>query len=147
MGAEEPREYAVDADVILAFESRGMRLAPSAGLIRRTTRLTATWYEVSYSAAMARLLGGTNSVPWNFSAARSLRLQHRGATADAGFLFGAEAMARLAAPLSPRSRLVVATRANLTPIACACSGPRRHGLRDAAVRADLGLGLAWDWTS
>ena len=150
-GLAEEEKFAgtIDADVAVSIGRNGWRLAPSAGFVFMPTRNAGTWSQVSYSAAVARLLGGTS---WGalefFGGPFAARYSIEGATAHAGFLFGAEAMARLAAPLSRRTRLVVATRANVYGNRVRVFWPD-DGTGYATPRFELtiGLGLAWDWTS
>ena len=150
-GAAEEERFAgtVDADVAVPFGPNGWRLAPSAGFVFMPTRNAGTWSQVSYSAAVARLLGGTS---WGalefFGGPFAARYSIEGGTAHAGFLFGAEAMARLAVPLSRRTRLVLATRANIYGNRVRVFWPD-DGTGYATPRFELtiGVGLAWDWTS
>ena len=137
MGPEEPRTDTVDADVLLPFEYKGVRLAPSAGLAWRTTRIAATWDEVSlHSGRRAAARRAPASVGWISSAARSLSAYSiGGVNPNAGYLFGAEALARLSVPLSRHVRLVVATRAHAYANRVRVRYPDGRGLRDAAVGA------------
>jgi hypothetical protein len=148
MGSEEPRMYTVDADVLLPFEYKGVRLAPSAGLAWRTTRLTATWYEVSYTAVVARLLGGT-SIGWVdlFGGPFVVGYSIGGINPNAGYLFGAEALARVSVPLSTHVRFVVATRGHAYADRVRVAYPNDIGFATPRFELSLGIGLGWDWAS
>jgi hypothetical protein len=131
-----------------SIEYKGVRLAPSAGLVWRTTRLTATWYEVSYTAVVARLLGGT-SIGWVdlFGGPFVVRYGIGGINPNAGYLFGAEALARVSVPLSTHVRFVVATRAHAYADRVRVAYPNDIGFATPRFELSLGIGLGWDWSS
>ena len=148
VGSEELLAGTVDADLALPVGRSGLRLAPSAGLVYMPTRNAGTWGEVSFASASARLLaGGSFGVVDLFGGPFVAGYSVGGATEHAGVLFGAEALARVAMPLSRRTRLVFATRAHaygnrvrvLFADGGAYSTPR--------LELTIGVGLAWDWTS
>ena len=76
------------------------------------------------------------------------RYSIEGATAHAGFLFGAEAMARLAPPCRAAPASLSRRAPTSTAIGCASFWPD-DGTGYATPRLELtiGVGLAWDWTS
>jgi hypothetical protein len=152
LGNEELLAGALDADLALSVWREGFRLMPSAGLVYMPTRYSGTWREVSFSAAVARVLAGGSVGPVDLMGGPFVsRYSIDGATAHAGFLFGAEALARLAAPLSRHTRLIVAMRVNVYGNRVRVLWP--DGAGDAAgyatprVELTIGVGLAWDWTS
>jgi hypothetical protein len=145
--AEELFAGTVDADVVLSL-SGGVRLMPSAGLVYMPTRNSGSWHQVSYSAAMVRVLAGTNRDPLDLYAGPFVApYKIEGATADAGVLFGAEALARLTAPLSRRLRLVVAARAHAYGNRVRVIWPDGGAYSTPRFELTIGVGLAWDWTS
>ena len=148
VAAEELLAGTLDVDLAVPLGRSGLRLAPSAGLVYMPTRNAGTWGEVSFASAAARLLaGGSFGVVDLFGGPFVAPYRVTGATQHAGVLFGAEALARIAVPLSRRTRLVFATRVHA------------YGNRVRLVWADggayatprleltIGVGLAWDWTS
>jgi hypothetical protein len=148
VGSEELLAGTVDADLAISVESSRWRLAPSVGLVYSPTRNAGTWGEVSYASAAARVLAGRSfGVVDLFGGPFVAGYSIGGATQHAGVLFGAEALARVAIPLSQRTRLIFATRAHaygnrvrvLFADGGAYSTPR--------LELTIGVGLAWDWTS
>jgi hypothetical protein len=148
VGSEELLAGTIDADLAMPIGRSGLRLAPSAGLVYMPTRNAGTWGEVSFASAAARLLaGGSWGVVDVFGGPFVAGYSVQGATDHAGILFGAEALARIAVPLSRRTRLVFATRVHaygnrvrvLFADGGAYSTPR--------LELTIGVGLAWDWTS
>ena len=147
-GVEERLAYTVDADVILPFDYGGVRLAPSAGFAFTPTRKTATLHEVSSMEGIARLLAGIGHGPVDlFAGPFATRYSIEGITPHAGFLFGAEALARFSTPLSRHVRLVVAMRANAYANRVRIVFVDGMGYATPRVELSLGLGLAWDWAS
>ena len=121
---------------------------PSAGLVYMPTRNPGTWNQVSYTGAMARLLAGGGTGPVDLFAGPFVApYKIEGATAHAGVLFGAEALARLTAPLSRRLRLVVATRLHAYGNRVRVVWADGAGYATPRFELTIGVGLAWDWTS
>jgi len=148
VGSEELLAGTLDADLAVPVGLSGLRLAPSAGLVYMPTRNAGTWGEVSFASAAARLLaGGSWGVVDLFGGPFVAGYTIRGATQDAGVLFGAEALARIAIPLSRRTRLVFATRVhaygNRVRVLWADGG----AYATPRLELTIGVGLAWDWTS
>jgi hypothetical protein len=148
VGSEELLAGTIDADLAMPIGRSGLRLAPSAGLVYMPTRDAGTWREVSFASGTARMLAGrTFGVLDLFGGPFVAGYSVGGATEHAGVLFGAEALARVAIPLSQRTRLVFATRVHaygnrvrvLFADGWAYSTPR--------LELTIGVGLAWDWTS
>ena len=147
-GAEELVAGAVDADVLLPIESGGFRLAASLGVIYMPSRNAGTWREVSYSGTAARLLGGTTIGPVDlFAGPFASGYSIGGVNAHAGVLFGGEAVARLAAPLSRSVRLVAAARADVYGNRVRVLFADGSGYATPRVALSLGFGIAWDWAS
>ena len=147
-GAEELVAGTVDADVLLPIEYGGLRLAASLGLVYMPTRNAGTWREVSYSGTAARLLGGTSIGPVDlFAGPFASGYSIEGVNAHAGVLFGGEAVARLAAPLSRRVRLVAAARADVYGNRVRVMFADGGGYATPRVALSVGFGLAWDWAS
>ena len=112
------------------------------------TRNAGTWGEVSFASASARVLaGGSFGVVDLFGGPFVAGYSVGGATQHAGVLFGAEALARVAMPLSRRTRLVFATRVhaygNRVRVLWADGG----AYATPRLELTIGVGLAWDWTS
>jgi hypothetical protein len=148
VGAEELLAGTLDVDLALQVGRSGLRLAPSAGLVYMPTRNAGTWGEVSFASAAARLLaGGSWGVVDLFGGPFVAPYSVRGATQHAGVLFGAEALARIAVPLSRRTRLVFATRlhayGNRVRVVWADGG----AYATPRLELTISVGLAWDWTS
>lgn len=147
-GKEELLAYAADADVILPLEYRGVRLAPSAGAVFMPTRDAGNWHEVSYKAGVARLLAGTSLGPVDlFGGPFATRYSIGGINPHAGFLFGAEALARLSVPVSRNARLVVATRAHYYVDRVRVLFVDGTGFATPRFELSLGIGFGWDWSS
>ena len=147
-GKEEQLAYSADADVILPLEYRGVRLAPSAGAVFMPTRDAGNWREVSYKAGVARLLAGTSLGPVDlFGGPFATRYSIGGINPHAGFLFGAEALARLSVPVSRNARLVAAARAHYYVDRVRVLFVDGTGYATPRYELSLGIGLAWDWSS
>lgn len=147
LGSEEPRAATVDADVALPLGWRGVRLVPSAGVVYSPTRNAGTFDEVSFSAAVVRLLGGRS---WRlcdlFAGPLVEPYGIGGANPHSGVLVGAEALARLSLPLSPRARLVVAARADAYANRVRVLFVDDGAYATPRLALALGAGLAWDWS-
>jgi hypothetical protein len=136
----------LDADVALPIGDGGFRLVPAAGVLYSTTRNAGTFDQVSYQAAVVRLLGGRS---WQFgdllggALVEPYRIQ--GTNPHAGVLVGAEALARITFPIAPHARLVVSGRvdayANRVRLVFVDNGA--YATPRLAVVA--GAGAAWDW--
>ena len=145
-GSEEPMTGTVDADAALVVGPSWFRLVPSAGLVYQPTRNAGTFDEVTYSAAVVRLLAGRS---WRLcdllGGAFVEPYSVGGANPHRGVLAGAEALARVGFPLSPRARLLVAARvdayANRVRVLYVDDG----GYATPRLGLALGAGLAWDW--
>jgi hypothetical protein len=125
-----------------------LRLSPSAGLVLMPTRDAGTFHEVSYSGAIVRLLGGGGWGPVDLFAGPFVApYSVKGASQHAGVLFGAEALARVAAPLSRRTRLVVATRVHAYGNRVRVQWADGGAYATPRLELTIGVGLAWDWTS
>ena len=147
-GSEELLAGTLDVDLAVPVGRGGLRLAPSAGLVYMPTRNAGTWGEVSFASASARVLaGGSWGVVDLFGGPFLAPHTIRGATQNTGVLFGAEALARVAIPLSQRTRLVFATRVhaygNRVRVLFADGG----AYATPRVELTIGVGLAWDWAS
>lgn len=147
-GAEELVAGTLDADVLLPIEVSGLRLAGSLGLVYMPTRNGGTWREVSYSGIAARLLGGTAIGPVDlyagpFASGYSID----GFNAHAGVLFGGEAVARVAAPVSRSVLLVAAARADVYANRVRVLFADGSGYATPRVGLSLAVGIAWDWAS
>jgi hypothetical protein len=148
IGAEELLAGTVDADLVVALGDGGFRLTPSAGLVYMPTRNDETWRKVSFTGAVARLLGGRNFGLLDLAAGPFVtRYSIGGANAHAGTLFGAEALARLAAPLSRHTRLVVATRVHAYGNRVRVAWVDGNGYATPRLELTIAVGLAWDWSS
>lgn len=146
-GAEELLAATVDADLTVPLVGR-LRLAPSAGLVYTPTRNPGSWNEVSFSSAVARLLGGGSlGVLDLYGGPFVARYSIDGANPHDGVLFGAEVLARVAAPLSRRTRLVVATRGHAYGNRVRVVWADGHGYATPRLELTIGVGLAWDWSS
>jgi hypothetical protein len=146
-GAEELLAATLDADVTVPMVGR-LRLAPSAGLVYSPTRNPGSWNEVSFSSAVARLLGGGSvGVLDLYGGPLVARYNIDGANPHSGVLFGAEVLARVAAPLSLRTRLVVATRGHAYANRVRVVWSDGHGYATPRLELTIGVGLAWDWSS
>jgi hypothetical protein len=146
-GNEELLAGTVDIDLVVSL-GRRLRLAPSAGLTITPTRDVGTFDEVSFVGAEARALGGAGVGPVDVLAGPVVsRYSIGGATPHAGVLFGVEAMARLAAPLSNRLRLVVATRLDAFADRARVHWVDGGTYATPRVGIGVGVGLAWDWSS
>jgi hypothetical protein len=148
LGAEWLPVATLDADVVVPLGDGGLLLAPSAGLVLMPVRHSGTLDELSYVGGVARLLAGfrfglLDVAVGPFVAPYSIG----GATAHAGVLFGAEALARLALPLSPRARLIVATRLHAYGNRVRVWWLDGQSYTTPARELTVGAGLAWDWAS
>lgn len=148
IGTQELPAGDLNVDLVVPIARGRWRWSPGAALVAMPTRNAATFDEVSFVAGVARLLAGRAWGPAEVLAGPFLTgYSVGGATSHAGVLFGAEALARVAAPLSARLRLVVEGRADAYG-----NRVRVHwidGNAYATPRLGLvgGLGLAWDWAS
>jgi hypothetical protein len=145
-GSEEQVAATLDADVALRLGSRGLRLVPSVGLVYSPTRNAGTFDEVSFSAAVARLLGGRS---WRlvdvFAGPLVEPYSIAGANPHAGVLFGAEALARVNVPVSPHARLVIGARADAYANRVRVLFVDGGGYATPRLALALGAGVAWDW--
>ena len=147
MGSEELMAGTLDADLAVPLAGR-LRLAPSAGLVYMPTRNAGSWNEVSFSSAVARVLGGGSfGLVDLYVGPFAARYSIGGANEHAGVLFGAEVLARLAAPLSRRTRLVVATRGHAYGNRVRAVWADGNGYATPRLELTIGVGLAWDWAS
>ncbi|HEY7376664.1 MAG TPA: hypothetical protein VIF57_31180 [Polyangia bacterium] len=148
LGAEPTPTGTLDADVVVPLGDSGLLLAPSAGLVLMPTRHGGTVEELWYVGGLGRLLagvrlglvdlaGGPFLAPYNIG----------GATAHTGVLFGGEALARLALPLSPRARLIVTTRLHAYSNRVRVWWLDGRSYTTPARELTIGAGLAWDWAS
>jgi hypothetical protein len=136
-----------DVDLVVAL-GRRLRLAPSAGLTVMPTRAAGTVDEVSFVGVEARALVGASLGPVDLLAGPVVsRYSIGGATPHDGVLFGAEALARLVAPLSNRLRLIVATRLDAFADRARVHWVDGGTYATPRVGIGVGVGLAWDWSS
>jgi len=148
IGSEELLAGTVDADLVVALGDGGFRLTPSAGLIYMPTRNDGTWSEVSFTSAIARVLAGRNFGFLDLAGGPFVaRYSIGGANPHAGALFGAEALARIAAPLSRRARLVAETRVHAYGNRVRVAWADGNGYATPRLELTFGVGLAWDWSS
>ena len=148
VGGDELVAATLDSDLVIPLRDGRWRLSPSVGLKYTPTRDAGTFHEVSFRSVVARLLGGAAWGPVDLLAGPFVSAYAiGGATTHRAFLFGGEAMARVAAPLSRTLRLAVEGR--LDGYANRVSTFWLGGGAYATPRVGLGigLGLAWDWAS
>jgi len=148
LGSEELAAGTLDTDLVIPRRESRLRLSPSVGLSFMPAQNAGTLNEVSFVSAVARLLGGAAWGPIDLVAGPFVSAYAiGGATAHEGFLFGGEALARVAAPLSRTLRLTVEARldgyANRTRVRRLGGG----GYATPRVGVGIGIGVAWDWTS
>jgi len=145
-GSEEQVAATVDADVALRLGSHGLRLVPSVGLVYSPTRNAGTFDEASFSAVVARLLGGRS---WRLADVLAGPLVSpysiAGANPHAGVLFGAEALVRVNVPMSAHARLVVGARADAYANRVRVLFVDGGGYATPRLALALGGGVAWDW--
>jgi hypothetical protein len=145
-GSEEQVAATVDADVALRLGSHGLRLVPSVGLVYSPTRNAGTFDEASFSAVVARLLGGRS---WRLADVLAGPLVSpytiAGANPHAGVLFGAEALVRVNVPVSAHARLVVGARADAYANRVRVLFVDGGGYATPRLALALGGGVAWDW--
>ncbi len=145
---EELLTGTLDVDLVVPLGRGRLRLAPSAGLTVMPTRDAGTIYEVSFVSVAARVLGGASFGPVDVLGGPVVSpYSIGGAIPHAGVLFGAEAMARLTAPLSNQLRLVVATRLDAFADRVRIHWADGQVYATPRVGIGVGVGLAWDWTS
>ncbi len=147
-GSQELLAGMLDADVALPILRGRFRLAPSVGLVLMPTRNPGTFDEVSFYAAVGRLLGGASVGPIDIFAGPFVSpYTIGGATPHEGWLFGSEAMARVAAPLSTRLSLVVAARVDgyANRVRVHWADGRAYATPRVGIAIDVGL--AWSWMS
>jgi hypothetical protein len=146
VGSEELLAATIDVDVVLPYGPAWARVAPSAGLALTPKRNSGTFDEVAFRSAVARLLAGAGWGPLEllagpFAAAYSIT----GATEHAGVLFGGEAMARAALPLSRRLSLVAAARVDVYANRVRVRWVDGGGYATPRLGAAIGAGFAWEW--
>jgi hypothetical protein len=145
-GSEESLAATVDVDVALPLGSRGLRLVPSAGVVYTPTRGAGTFDEVSFSAAVARLLAGETWRLLDLYAGPLLEgYSIAGANPHTGALFGAEVLARVTVPLAPRARLVVDARADAYANRVRVLFVDGGAYATPRLALALGAGFAWEW--
>jgi hypothetical protein len=135
-------------DVDLTLLTGRLRLAPSVGLVLMPTRNAGTFDEVSFYAAVVRLLGGASVGPLDVLAGPFVSpYTIGGATPHNGWLFGGEAMARVAAPLATRLSLVTAARVDgyANRVRVHWADGRAYATPRVGIAIDVGL--AWSWMS
>lgn len=148
IGAQELLAGALNVDLVIPIARSRWRWSPSAGLMMMPTRNTGSLDEVSFVGGVGRLLGGRAWGPAEvllgpFVSAYSVG----GATPHAGVLYGGEAVARLAAPLSSRLRLVVDGRADAYVNRVRVHWADGNAYATPRLGLSIGAGLAWDWAS
>ncbi len=147
-GDEELLAGTLDVDLTMAFGHGRLRLAPSAGLTIMPTRNAGTLDQVSFLAVSGRLLGGATFGPLDFLGGPVVsRYSIGGATPHGGLLVGAEGVARLAAPLSDRFRLVAAARVDGFADRVRVFWVDGRAYATPRVELGVGVGLAWEWAS
>jgi hypothetical protein len=145
---EERTAAALDADLVMARSSSRWRLSPSLGLRSMPAQSTGLLDEVSFTGFFARVLAGARWGPVDVLAGPFASIYDiGGATTHSGFLFGAEALVRVDAPLSQALRLVVDGRADgyVNRVRVAWADGRAYAT--PRVGLSLGVGLAWEWRS
>jgi hypothetical protein len=145
-GVEELASGAVDADLVLPVGRGRLCIAPSLGLTAMPTRNAGSYDQVSFHAAVARVLGGGSWGPvallgGPFASSYSID----GATQASGVLFGAEALVRLEAPLFHQLRLVAAGRGDVFADRVRVRWADGRAYATPRLGLSLGLGLAWEW--
>ncbi|HXU65383.1 MAG TPA: hypothetical protein VN962_26970, partial [Polyangia bacterium] len=148
IGAQELLAGALNVDLVIPIARSRWRWSPSAGLVMMPTRNTGSLDEVSFVGGVGRLLGGRAWGPAEvlvgpFVSAYSVG----GATPRAGVLYGGEVVARLAAPLSSRLRLVVDGRADAYGNRVRVHWADGNAYATPRLGLSIGAGLAWDWAS
>jgi hypothetical protein len=138
----------LDIDLLVPLGHGRLRLVPSAGLALMPTRHAGTVDEVSFDAVAARGLVGASFGPVDvLSGPVFSAYSIGGATPHAGVLLGAEAMARVTAPLSNRLRLLVAARVDGFANRVRVSFADATAYATPRVGIGIGVGLAWEWAS
>jgi hypothetical protein len=148
IGAQELLAAALNVDLVIPLARSRWRWSPSAGLMMMPTRNPGSLDQVSFVGGVGRLLGGRAWGPAEvllgpFVSAYSIG----GSTPHAGVLYGGEAVARLAAPLSSRLRLVVDGRADLYANRVRVHWVDGNAYATPRLGLSIGAGLAWDWAS
>jgi hypothetical protein len=145
-GAEELFAGTVDGDVALAIGPDWARVVPSVGLTVMPDHDAGAFSKVSLRSAAFRLLAGGGWGPLELVAGPVIAPYNiAGTTSHSGVLFGAEAVARLAVPLSGRLRFVAATRVDAYANRVRVEYIDGAGFATPRVGVSLGLGLGWDW--
>jgi hypothetical protein len=148
LGAEEQPLGTLDADVVLPLGDGGLLLAPSAGLVLMPARHGGSLEEISLVGGVGRLLAGARFGPVDLAGGPFVApYSIGGATTHTGVLFGAEALARVALPLSPRARLIVTTRFHAYGNRVRVWWLDGRSYTTPARELTVGAGLAWDWAS
>ena len=148
LGGDELAAATLDSDLVIPQRDGRWRLSPSVGLKYTPTRDAGTFDEVSFMSVVARLLGGAAWGPVDLFAGPFVSSYTiGGATTHRGFLFGGEAMARVAAPLTRSLRLAVEGRLDGYANRVRALWLGGGAYATPRVGIGLGLGLAWDWAS
>jgi hypothetical protein len=145
--SEESSAVSVDADLSLPLDWHALRLVPSAGILYGPTRNPGSFDAASFSAAVARLLGG-----WSYQEAFDFLggsfvepYSIAGANPHTGVLFGAEALVRLNMPIGSRARMVFGARADVYANRVRVLFVDGGAYATPRLALGLALGLAWEW--
>jgi hypothetical protein len=140
----------VDVDLVTSPGRGRLRFAPSVGLTVMPTQNAGSFTvdQVSYVGVAVRALGGASFGPVDVSGGPIVSpYSIGGATPNRGVMFGVEAMALWAAPLSERLRLVATGRVDAFEERARVHFLDGQVYATPRVRIGIGIGLAWDWSS
>jgi hypothetical protein len=144
VGAQESVCFRADVDVSRPVEGR-LVAGGSVGLVLIPTRNAGQPDEFSYTAAMARASIGWRADRLELGAGPFVSPYKLGGTTDAaGLLAGAGVTARVVTPLSSRSQLVVAARADGYANRIHVNWLGFGGFATPRLDFGLAVGLAWD---
>jgi hypothetical protein len=148
LGEEERAATTLDADVVIARPSSRWRLSPSLGLRIMPAQSAGRLDEVSFTALFARALAGARWGPLDvLGGPFASRYEIGGATTHSGFLFGAQALLRVSAPISRALRFLVEGRADGYANRVRVTWADGRAYATPRVGLGVGLGLAWEWPS
>jgi hypothetical protein len=140
----------VDVDLVMSPGRGRLRFAPSVGLTVMPAQNVGSFMvdQLSYMGVAVRALGGASFGPVDvFGGPLVSPYSIGGATPNRGVLFGVEATALWAAPLSERLRLVAAGRVDAFEERARVHFFDGQAYATPRVRIGLGIGLACDWSS
>jgi hypothetical protein len=144
IGAQDAICFRADVDVSRPVEGR-LVAGGGVGLVLIPTRNPGQPDEFSYTGAMARASIGWRADRFELGAGPFVSPYKLGGTTDrTGVLAGAGVMARLVAPLSARTQLVVAARADGYANRVHVNWLGFGGFATPRLDLALAVGLAWD---